>query len=130
MSFDAPETTEAHEQRITRCKSCQAQIVWLKTQQGRNIPVDVDTVEPADQIFDRDKHKTHFETCPNADKHRKPSEEKLELMRLRCTLARAGIAIDEVRASVVWVLGTGDWERVLRENAAGRTAAYPRGSLK
>lgn len=29
MSFEE-DTTEAHERRITRCKSCRAQIIWFK----------------------------------------------------------------------------------------------------
>ncbi len=31
MSFDIDDTTEEHERRITRCKSCRAQIIFLPT---------------------------------------------------------------------------------------------------
>lgn len=72
MSFEEPDTTEAHEKRITRCKSCRAMIIWLKTAAGKNMPVDADTVEPADEEFNSEKHTSHFATCVNADQHRKP----------------------------------------------------------
>jgi hypothetical protein len=71
MSFEA-ETTEEHERRITRCSSCRAQIVWLKTAAGKNMPVDADTVKPEDTEFDADSdHVSHFATCPNAQQHRR-----------------------------------------------------------
>lgn len=70
MSFEE-DTTEAHERRITRCSSCRARIIWLKTETGKNMPVDADTVEPEDDQFDPARHKSHFAICPNADQHRK-----------------------------------------------------------
>ena len=70
MTFDEG-TTEAHERRIVRCKSCRARIIWFKTVAGRNMPVDADTVEPADETYDPTRHVSHFATCPNANKHRK-----------------------------------------------------------
>ena len=71
MSFDE-ETTEEHERRITRCSSCRARIIWLKTAKGGNMPVDADTVEPDDTEYDPEgDHVSHFATCPNADQHRK-----------------------------------------------------------
>lgn len=45
MSFDDDDTTEAHERRITRCRSCRARIIFLRTSTGKSIPVDADTVE-------------------------------------------------------------------------------------
>ena len=71
MSFEE-DTTEAHERRITRCRSCQARIVWLKTAAGKNMPVDADTVEPEDTEYDAERHESHFATCPTANQHRKP----------------------------------------------------------
>jgi hypothetical protein len=70
VSFEE-ETTEAHERRIVRCSSCRARIVWLKTEAGKNMPVDADTVEPEDELFDSSRHKSHFATCPNANQHRR-----------------------------------------------------------
>jgi hypothetical protein len=73
MSFDEPDTTLAHEKRITRCKSCREQIIWLKTAAGKNMPVDADTVKPEDEEFDASEgHISHFATCVNAVQHRKP----------------------------------------------------------
>jgi hypothetical protein len=70
LSFEET-TTEEHERRITRCRSCRAKIIWFKTEGGRNMPVDADTVEPDDDEWDPPRHISHFATCPNADKHRK-----------------------------------------------------------
>lgn len=80
MSFDKHEsdddTTEAHERRIVRCKSskCNARIVWLKTSAGRNIPVDADSVDADDELFDSSKHTSHFATCVDAKDFRKPRQ--------------------------------------------------------
>lgn len=72
MSFaDDYKTNEAHERRITRCKSCNAQIIWFKTTAGKNMPVDADTVEPDDDELDLERHVSHFATCRQADKWRK-----------------------------------------------------------
>jgi hypothetical protein len=75
MSLDhyvRDEELEAHERRITRCKSCRAQIIWFKTEAGRNMPVDALTVEPADDEYDPPRHISHFATCPNHAQHRRP----------------------------------------------------------
>lgn len=58
--------------KISECRSCGASIVWLKTEAGKNMPVDADTVDEGDEEFDNDKHVSHFATCPNSDKHRRP----------------------------------------------------------
>lgn len=58
--------------RISECRSCKADIVWLKTQSGKNIPVNVeDIVDNGAEIFDPDTMTSHFATCPDADKWRK-----------------------------------------------------------
>jgi hypothetical protein len=72
MGFeDSDDTNEAHERRIVRCRSCNAKIIWFITERGNNMPVDADTVEADDIELDLERHKSHFATCPNADKHRK-----------------------------------------------------------
>jgi hypothetical protein len=72
MSFDdLDDTNEAHERRITRCRSCNARIVWFTTESGRNMPVDADTVEADDDELDLSRHISHFATCPNANQHRR-----------------------------------------------------------
>ncbi len=73
MSFEDPDdTTEAHERRITRCRTCRARIIWFKTEAGRNIPIDADTAEPEDDEYDPPRHVSHFATCPDSAQHRKP----------------------------------------------------------
>ncbi len=64
MSFEET-TTEDHERRIGRCRadSCRARIIWLKTDTGKRMPVDADSVEPADETYDPAKHVSHFKTC-------------------------------------------------------------------
>lgn len=70
MSFES-DTTEAHERRIVRCRSCNARIIFLVTATGKKMPVEADTVEPDDQEFDADRHESHFAKCPAANQHRK-----------------------------------------------------------
>ena len=73
MSFeDLYDTSDAHERRIVRCRSCNARIIWLKTEAGANMPVDADTVERDQETFDPKEHVSHFATCPNANAHRRP----------------------------------------------------------
>lgn len=71
MSFEDGETNEAHEKRITRCRSCNARIIFLTTAAGKKMPIDADTVEPDDEEFDAQRHESHFASCPNAGQHRK-----------------------------------------------------------
>jgi len=54
-----------------KCRSCGKEIVFLRTDQGKAIPVDKETVDAIDEYFDRDRHVTHFRTCPAAGKFRK-----------------------------------------------------------
>ncbi len=70
MSFEE-DTTEAHERRIVRCRSCNARIIWFKTAAGKNMPVVADTVEPGDEKLELPRHVSHFATCPQADQHRR-----------------------------------------------------------
>jgi hypothetical protein len=65
--------------RITRCRSCDENIVWMRTAKGKSMPVDADSVDEDDldheddgtPKFDYEKHTSHFSTCPNADSHRR-----------------------------------------------------------
>ncbi len=61
------------EKTMAECKSCGAIIVWLRTKQGHNMPVDYHTFNTGDPgIFDLKRgHISHFATCPNASRHRK-----------------------------------------------------------
>lgn len=63
---------EAHlPTNFSKCRSCQASIVWMKTARGANMPVDADSVDEGDDLFDHTRHVSHFATCPNAAQHRK-----------------------------------------------------------
>jgi len=74
MSFDDEGfTTEWHERRIKRCRSCRARIIWFRTGAGKNVPVDADSVEPDDLEYHYGRHISHFSTCPNAGEHRRQS---------------------------------------------------------
>lgn len=73
MSFEdvADNEQQAHEQRIKRCKSCNAKIIFLLTPAGKFCPTDADTVEAEDQTFEWGRHVSHFTTCTDPNKHRK-----------------------------------------------------------
>lgn len=65
---DEDRTALKHEMRITRCRYCRAQIIWFKTPEGQNLPVDADAVEPEDDTdegLDLERHVSHFTTCPH-----------------------------------------------------------------
>lgn len=58
----------------TKCRSCEALIVWFNTPAGKKMPVNADTTQPTDAAHQLDltRHKSHFATCPAAAEHRKP----------------------------------------------------------
>jgi hypothetical protein len=64
-------TTEAHERRIVRCRTCHAKIVFLPTPGGKQMPVDADTVAPEHERYIAGTHTSHFVTCEQANYHRK-----------------------------------------------------------
>lgn len=53
-------------EHIQKCRSCGAGVVFLRTRKGKLMPCDAETVEHDDYYFDYNKHRTHFETCPDA----------------------------------------------------------------
>lgn len=83
--------------RVVSCRSCGAKIIWCETDAGRRAPVDAHTdIEGPLVLWFKDgvqrashvasltpaqlalfgsagtfRHRSHFETCPNANKHRK-----------------------------------------------------------
>lgn len=80
---------------MSACKSCGASIIWARTPAGRVIPVDREPTEDGNvRLTYRDhkahalvvgkgedlfssgeaRHTSHFATCPDADKHRKPKD--------------------------------------------------------
>jgi hypothetical protein len=54
-----------------KCSTCGQAIVWLLTSAGKRMPVDAATVQDGDKEFDRERHTSHFATCPQAQQHRR-----------------------------------------------------------
>jgi hypothetical protein len=71
------------EKKIVPCRSCGAQIFWVKTSNGKNAPIDAEPVPDGNIIVDEHGHgavipkampiepdikryKNHFATCPDA----------------------------------------------------------------
>jgi hypothetical protein len=64
------------------CRSCDAPIIWADTVTGSRMPLDAEPIGKAILIeetigggvnaYVKDTYRTHFDTCPNADEHRKP----------------------------------------------------------
>jgi ribosomal protein L31 len=59
---------------IGKCRDCQAEIVWMTTKKGKNIPVDIESVDtdhlfaigPDEKLsFVYGTHVAHFNTCPD-----------------------------------------------------------------
>lgn len=80
---------------MTKCKSCGAEIIWIKMASGKNMPVDAKPISyqiavpgatgartlvtPNGRVVscffdpgsDLKGYTSHFATCPNANQHRK-----------------------------------------------------------
>jgi len=70
--------------KVSRCRSCKAEIVWTFTAKGKQMPLDHpptkgfllswdiagDTGRPPDAVV-RDVYTSHYATCPDAAKWRK-----------------------------------------------------------
>jgi hypothetical protein len=56
------------------CRSCKAPVVWFRTAAGKRMPVDEATTQPidAEHQLDLKRHISHFATCPDQAKWRKP----------------------------------------------------------
>lgn len=71
--------------RVTRCRTCDAQIVWAVSTSDRAIPMDAAPAEDGQFVIvegvarppelwdppDLPRYRSHFVTCPDADRHRK-----------------------------------------------------------
>ena len=66
--------------KIAHCSSCRADVVWLKTSKGKNMPMDADYLARIHDMdddapeFNYELHHdgVHWSTCKFADSHRKP----------------------------------------------------------
>jgi len=63
---------------FTYCRSCQAPIVWMVTKANKRIPVNADSVNVETlafagrvPVFNYLHHKSHFSTCPDAERWRR-----------------------------------------------------------
>ena len=67
-----------------RCRSCNREIDWIKTVNGKNMPLDIGMVHGGNVVIGDDglahvitpdptvrTFVSHFTTCPNATDHRK-----------------------------------------------------------
>lgn len=74
--------------QLARCRSCGANIYWVKTESGKSMPVDAMPVPDGNIIFiderahvlkkdhepieeGQNRYVSHFVTCKYADKHRR-----------------------------------------------------------
>jgi len=66
---------------MSLCKSCQAEIEWALTTNGKKVPLDPEPITVAvtqddGSVMVVTGRQAHFATCPNASKHRKPRERR------------------------------------------------------
>jgi hypothetical protein len=72
---------------VSRCRSCNAEIIWAVTDSGKRMPLDAEPAERPTGLFRLDTscdpphassaagepvYLSHFVTCPNAAQHRRP----------------------------------------------------------
>ena len=62
---------------MTKCKSCGKEILWVTMETGSKMPIDCDSIKKGlvlsgdyKQGAIRNVGVSHFQTCPNANKHR------------------------------------------------------------
>jgi hypothetical protein len=67
----SPAIAAQHQQRIRRCGSCGAAVIWFTTRNGRPMPVNAESVHALDSQLELPRHISHFATCPNAARHRR-----------------------------------------------------------
>jgi hypothetical protein len=71
---------------ISRCRSCNAAIIWAKTESGKTMPLDAEPAGRPSGVFrieyrngyahaisvaGEPVYVSHFATCPNAAQHRR-----------------------------------------------------------
>lgn len=65
------------------CKACKKEIYFLKTNSGKLIPVNAETLNDSElhdlqnnmqRLFDSDRHVTHFTDCPKSNKFRRKEQ--------------------------------------------------------
>jgi hypothetical protein len=71
LGYVARALMENMDMTTTKCRTCGAPIIWLKTANGKAMPVNANAVEEGDTVFIPKRHKSHFSTCPQAAEWRK-----------------------------------------------------------
>ncbi len=63
----------------SRCRFCGQAIKWIKTKNGKNMPLDPVNIDEGDILYDRERHSSHWDTCPKRDKARQqyPKQDSL-----------------------------------------------------
>lgn len=57
--------------KVVQCATCGADMVFMQTAANKRMPVNAETVEPGDVLFEHGRHVSHFGTCPQAAAHRR-----------------------------------------------------------
>jgi len=53
--------------KISKCRSCNADIIWMETVKGKSVPVDPENIRGFDKNgFFHEIRRTHFASCPDA----------------------------------------------------------------
>lgn len=63
---------------ITKCKSCGKLITWLRTERGKQMPVDGATKDP---VYNQQRHVSHWDTCPKAEDFRSKNKQPAKAAR-------------------------------------------------
>lgn len=64
------------EWEVKQCRACEADIVYLRTKNGKTMPVDAKGVLRDDYQFDHARHTSHFATCSDPERFRKRTSRK------------------------------------------------------
>jgi hypothetical protein len=60
---------------ISKCRGCKADIIWIKTEKGKSIPIDAKPIKAYSRGLHlyilEDVHLPHWSTCPDAEQFRK-----------------------------------------------------------
>lgn len=56
---------------VKACRACERKIIFLNTRKGSKMPVDYKPDLKPDDLYSRDRHVSHFDTCPKAGEFRR-----------------------------------------------------------
>ena len=58
------------------CRNCGQPIKWIKTKNGKNMPLDPIGIDEGDILYDREKHSSHWDTCVKQDPSQKSAPQQ------------------------------------------------------